>query len=126
MTFLQRRVVQIGDTGLDGVVEPLEAQVSLRGTLVQFGDVLAPPLCALLATVQHGGKNLLQSLGRQQAVLDMPGNEVVQLLHRHASPCAAGLSLPGLDRAGVVAVAVTLAGSQRHRARACRRRSRCR
>jgi hypothetical protein len=76
-TFLQTRVVQIGDTGLDGVVEPLETEVSLRGALVQFGDMLAPPLSALLAAVQYGGENFLQPLRSQQAVLDMPGNERV-------------------------------------------------
>jgi hypothetical protein len=48
----------------------------------------------------------------------MPGNELVQLLHRHASSNTACLALPGLGRAGVVAVSVALAGPQRHRARA--------
>jgi hypothetical protein len=54
---LQARVVQIGDTGLDGVIEPLEAEVSFDRALVQLGDMLAPPLGALLATVEHGGEN---------------------------------------------------------------------
>ncbi len=49
----------------------------------------------------------------------MPGNQVVQLIHWHASPRAAGVSLPGPDRTGVVTVSVTLAGSERHRARTC-------
>lgn len=82
--------------------------------------MLAPPLGALLAAVQHRGENLLQSLGSQQAVLDMAGNKGVQLFHRYASSNTAGLSLPGFGRAGVVAVSVTFAGPQRHRARAFR------
>ena len=64
-TFL--RVAEIGDTGLDGVVEPLETEVSLRGALVELGDMLAPPLSALLAAVQHGGESFLQPLGSQAA-----------------------------------------------------------
>jgi len=43
-TFLQARVVQIGDTGLDGVMEALEPEASLDGSLVQLGEMLAPPL----------------------------------------------------------------------------------
>jgi hypothetical protein len=108
-TLLQARIAQIGDTGLDGVIEAPEADVCLNGALVQLGDMLAPPLGALLAAVQHGGENFLQPLGSQQAVLDMPGNERVQLLHRHASPDASSLVLPGLGRAGVVAVAAIVA-----------------
>jgi hypothetical protein len=46
-------------------------------------------------------------------MLHMPGNERVQLLHRYALSDAASLALPGLGRAGVVAVAATLAGPQR-------------
>jgi hypothetical protein len=36
---------------LYGLIEPLEADVSFRSALVQFGDMLAPRLRALLATV---------------------------------------------------------------------------
>ena len=48
----------------------------------------------------------------------MAGDEVVQLLHRDRAALAAGLALPGLDRAGVVAIAPALAGAERHRAAA--------
>jgi len=51
--FLQRRVVQIGDAGLDGVIEPLEARVGLGGALVEFHDVLAAALGAFLAVIKH-------------------------------------------------------------------------
>jgi hypothetical protein len=59
-TLLQARVAQIGDPGLDGVIEPLEAEVSLDGALIQLGDVLAPPLGTLVAAVQYGSENFLQ------------------------------------------------------------------
>ena len=52
-TLLQRRVVQIGDARLDGVIEPLEAQVGLSGALIQFRDVFAATLGALLAVVER-------------------------------------------------------------------------
>ena len=60
--LLQRRVVQIGDAGLDGVIEPLEPQVGLGGALVQFGDVLAAALGALLAAVEHRGQHFFEPL----------------------------------------------------------------
>src|ERR1700686_5093208 len=69
-SLLKAGVVEIGDTGLDGVVEPLETEVSFRSALIQLGYMLAPPLGALMATVQYRGENLLQPLGSQQAVLD--------------------------------------------------------
>ncbi|MFE3838340.1 hypothetical protein [Pseudogemmobacter sonorensis] len=40
----QRRVVQIGNTCLDGVIEPLEAQFRFSGALVQLRDMLAAAL----------------------------------------------------------------------------------
>ena len=40
-------------TGLDSVVEPLEARVGLGRTLVQLGDMLAAPLDALLPAVEQ-------------------------------------------------------------------------
>ena len=118
MRSFKRRVVQIGDAGLDGVIEPLEPQVGLGGPLVQFGDMLAAALGALLAAVEHRGQHFFEPLGLKQAVLDMAGDEVVQLLHRDRAALAAGLALPRLDGAGVVAIAPALAGPERHRAAA--------
>ena len=103
--LLQRRGVEIGHAALDGVVEPLEPQVGLRGALVQFGKMLAAALGSLLPAIEHGCEDLLQPLRLKQAVFDMAGNEVVQLLHRDRAALAAGLALPGLDGAGVVAIA---------------------
>ena len=90
--LLQRRVVQVGDAGLDGVVEPLEAQVGFGGPLVQLGDVLAAALGALLPAVEDGGQHLLEPLRLKQAVRDVLGNQVVQLLHRDRAAFAAGLA----------------------------------
>ena len=94
-TLFQPRLAQIGDTCLYCIAEALEAEVSLRGTLVQLGDVLPPPIGAFLATVQHGGKNLLQALGGQQAMLDVLATRLSNLsidtLRRvqPVSPCRA-------------------------------------
>ena len=48
----------------------------------------------------------------------MAGDKVVELLHRDRAALAAGLALPRLDGAGVVAIAPALAGAERHRAAA--------
>ena len=116
--LLQRRVVQIGDAALDGVIEPLEPQIGLGGPLVQLGDMLAAALGAFLPAVEHGRQHFLEPFRLKQPVLDMAGNEVVQLLHRDRAALAAGLALPRLDGAGVVAIAPALAGPERHGAAA--------
>ena len=51
--LLQGRVIKVGDTAFDGVVKALEPRIGFGGALVQFGDVLAPTLGALLAAVKH-------------------------------------------------------------------------
>ena len=53
-TVLEVRVVQVGDAALDGVVKPLEAEVGFGRPLVQFGDMLATALGALLPPVKNG------------------------------------------------------------------------
>ena len=49
--------VEIGHAGLDGVEEPVEALVGLGDALVQFGQVLAAALGALLASVENAGED---------------------------------------------------------------------
>ena len=44
----------------------------------------------------------------------MTGDKIVQFLHRHGHAFASGRTLPGLGRAGVVAVAPALAGADGH------------
>ncbi|WGJ15143.1 hypothetical protein QEV83_02210 [Methylocapsa sp. D3K7] len=51
-SLLERRIVQIGDAGLDGVIEPLQPQFCFGRPLVQFGDMLAPAFGALLAAIE--------------------------------------------------------------------------
>jgi hypothetical protein len=50
----------------------------------------------------------------QKAALDVIGNEGVELLHRHGAALTTGLALTGFGRAGVVPVASSLPGPQRH------------
>ena len=61
--LLQRRVVQVGDADLDGVIEPLEPQIGLGGALVQFGDMLAAAFGSLLAAVEHRGQHFFEAFG---------------------------------------------------------------
>src|SRR5208283_1184428 len=116
--LFQRRVVEIGDPGLDGVVEPLEPQVGLGRALVQLGDVLAAALGPLLPVVENGGQDFLEPLRLEQAVGDVLRYKTVQLLHRDRPALAAGLALPRPDRTGVVAIPPSLPGPERHRATA--------
>jgi hypothetical protein len=60
---LERRVVQVGNARLDGVVEALEARFRLRRTPVQFADVLALALGSLLPPVEDHGEDRFQPLG---------------------------------------------------------------
>nr|WP_245427392.1 hypothetical protein [Roseiarcus fermentans] len=112
--LLQRRVVQIGDAGLDGVIEPLEPQASFGSTLVQLVDVLAAAPGAFLPAVEDGRQNLLEPLRLEQTVGDVLDHEAVQLLHRDRPAIAAGLAFPRLDRASVVAISPSLPGPERH------------
>jgi hypothetical protein len=113
-SVLEGRVVQIGNPGFDGVVEALEAQLRLGSAFVQFGDVLAAAFGALLTPVQKRGEDFFEALVIEKPILQMAGNQIVQLLHRDRAAFAAGLALPGFDRAGVIAIAPGLPGPQRH------------
>ncbi|WP_157693312.1 hypothetical protein [Granulibacter bethesdensis] len=53
--LLERRVVQIGDACLDGVVEALEAHVRFDRSPLQFGDML-PTTPGLLVTAAERGE----------------------------------------------------------------------
>lgn len=61
--FLERRIVQIGDAGLDCVIEPLQPQICFGRQLVQFGDMFAPALGPLLATVEDRGQHFFEAFG---------------------------------------------------------------
>ncbi|MDG5972165.1 hypothetical protein JAGODDHD_02927 [Sphingomonas paucimobilis] len=112
--LLERRVVQIGDACLDGVIEPLEARFRFGRLPLQRGDVFATAFRLILAATEDAAKQLLQPSGIEQAFLDMADHHIVELVHGDGASLAAGLPLPRLDRAGIVAVAATLAGADGH------------
>ncbi|WP_245439452.1 hypothetical protein [Aminobacter sp. MSH1] len=80
--------------------------------------MFAAPLGLILAASKNAAKQLFQTVGIEQAVLDMIDHHVVELVHGDRAALAAGFALPRLDRAGVVAVAAALAGADGHRATA--------
>ncbi|MEN2987356.1 hypothetical protein WG926_03510 [Tistrella sp. BH-R2-4] len=63
----QRRVVQIGNPRLDGVIETLEAQFRFGGSPPQFGDMLAKALGLIFAAAEDAAKQLHQPVGIEQA-----------------------------------------------------------
>nr|WP_041794807.1 hypothetical protein [Pararhodospirillum photometricum] len=76
--------------------------------------MLLPTLSPLVPAVEDRSQNLLQPVGLEQPILDMAGDDAVELLHRDRAARAAGFALPRLDRAGVVAIAPALAGADGH------------
>lgn len=54
---------------------------------------------ALLSTVKHTRKDLLETFGLQQSQLDVLGHNAVQFFHRNGTTLAAGHNLPGLGAA---------------------------
>ncbi len=115
---LERRVVQVGNARLDGVVEALEAGFGFRRTPVQFANVLMLALGSLLPPVEHCGEDRFQSVGLEETVFEMAGDKIVQLAHRHRHTLAGCRSLPGFHRTGVVTIAPALAGADGHGAAA--------
>jgi hypothetical protein len=70
--LLQRRIVETGDAGLDGVIEPFQAEFGLGGALAQLGDVRAAALGAFLPAFENGCQNLLEPLRLKQTICDVP------------------------------------------------------
>ncbi|MDF1806336.1 MAG: hypothetical protein P1U60_08165 [Hyphomonas sp.] len=116
--LFQRRIVEVGDADLDGVVKAFQPQLRFRCPPVQFGDVLTAALSALLPSVEHIDENLFQPIRRQQTLLQMLSNQRIELIHRDCPALAASLALTRLDRAGVVAVTPALASADGHGAAA--------
>ncbi|MDD2876268.1 MAG: hypothetical protein PHT60_03460 [Acidiphilium sp.] len=111
---LERRVVQVGDTRLDGVVEALEARFGFGRTPVQFANVLMLALGSLLSPVEHCGEDRFQPLGLEETVFKMAGDKIVQLVHRHGHTFAGCRPLSGFHRTGVITIAPALAGADGH------------
>ncbi|WP_025031611.1 hypothetical protein [Nitratireductor aquibiodomus] len=110
----KRRVVQVGHACLYGVVEALQAQFRFGRSPLQFGDVLASTFGLILAAAEDAAEQHFKPVGIKQAVLNMADHHVVQLVHGDRAALAARLALPGLDRAGIVAVAAALASADGH------------
>jgi hypothetical protein len=72
-------------------------------------------LGSLLPPVEHCGEDRFQPFGLEETVFEMVGDKIVQLGHRHRHAFAAGRSLPGFGRAGIVTIAPALAGADGHR-----------
>jgi hypothetical protein len=68
--FAQRRVVQVGDAGFDGVVKALQAQLGCSGSLVELRNVLALALAAFLPPGEDRGEDRFQSGGDRDDLFD--------------------------------------------------------
>lgn len=73
-----------------------------------------PSLGLLAGAVEHMRQKSLKPLGLQQALLDVVGDESVELVHWNSAARTASLALAGFGAAGVVTVAAALAGAERH------------
>ena len=80
--------------------------------------MLAAPVAALLSTIQNLGQHILQPVGIEQPVGQIVCDQIVQPLHRNRHALAGGRALPRLHRTGIIAIAPTLPGANRHRAAA--------
>src|SRR5690606_1594669 len=65
---LLQRIVQFGNAGLDGVVEPVQTLLGFADTLVKLGQMLTAALGAFLAAVEDAGKDGFQPLGLKPSV----------------------------------------------------------
>ena len=117
-TVLERRVVQVGDACLNGVVEALEARFGFRRTPVQFANVLMLALRPLLPPVEDCSEDRFQPFGLEQTVFQMTGDKIVQLVHWHRHAFAGCRPLPGFHRTGVITIAPALACADGHGAAA--------
>jgi hypothetical protein len=94
--LFQAGSVEVGDAELAGVKEAVEALVGLSDPLVQFGQVVAAALGALLAAVEDARKDGFQSLGLKQAVFQMARDPLIEPVHGDRAALAARFALPGL------------------------------
>ena len=115
----ERRIVEISDAALNGVVKALQSRLCGGGAVDQFRGMRAPAFVPLLAPVEMDREQVSQPLGLEEPLLQMLGHQMVEPVHLHRAALAASLALPRGGRAGVVAIVLGLArGAQRHRAAA--------
>lgn len=118
MRSFAKGVILVRRARFNGVKETAEPLVGLRDSPVKLGKMLTAALGAPLPPVDDAGEHGFQSLGLEQAITDVIGDQMVQLVHRDRAALAAGLAPPRLGRAGVIAVCrsrAALAGAQSHR-----------
>ncbi|HEX3701253.1 MAG TPA: hypothetical protein VHV27_11335 [Phenylobacterium sp.] len=115
---LQRFVTDVGHTALDGLVEPLQPRIGLGRLPAQLTHLSCTACGSLLPAVEEDAQDLLQPGGIKQSLLQVLRHQVVQPSHRDRAALAAGLPLPGGDRAGVVTIAPGLSGADGHGAAA--------
>nr|WP_254692970.1 hypothetical protein [Shinella daejeonensis] len=113
--LLQRRIIQIGHSRLDGIVEPLQAQFRFCGPSFQLIDVLLAPFGLFRAAAENAAEEVLKPFRIKQPIFNMVDDHGVELVHRDRSAFTTCLALSGLDGTGIVAVASAFAGADGHR-----------
>jgi len=73
----QQGIGEIGDTVLDGVLEPLEFGIGLGRPLAQFGDMQLSSLGALGAAIEYVRQKLLKTLRPQQTLFDVLCDQII-------------------------------------------------
>jgi len=76
--ILQHGIGEIGDTVLDGIIEPLEFGICLGRPLTKVGNVRPSALGALGTAIEHVRQKLLKTLGLQQTLLDVLRDQIVE------------------------------------------------
>ncbi|MGJ0452360.1 MAG: hypothetical protein ACR65T_03885 [Methylocystis sp.] len=112
--LFQRRVVEVGHTAFDGAVKAAQTGVCFGGASVEFGDMFAATLGAVLPPVENGGQDFGKAIRVKQAAFQMAGDEIVEFFHWNRPTLAAGVALPGGGRATVIAIAPAFAGADGH------------
>ena len=84
-SLFQGIVTQIGNAGLDGLIESVEPLFGFGDPLVEFGKMLAATLGALLAAIEDAGEDGFQPLGLKQARFQMARDQLVEPVHQEAT-----------------------------------------
>ncbi|MGO8740606.1 hypothetical protein [Rhodoblastus sp.] len=97
-----QNVVEIGDAVLDHFVKPLQLFFRLGDFRLQRGNA-AVDFERLLSSPRRGrGEDRCQPLRLEQALGQMLGHQIVELLHRNRAALAGGLALTGAGRARII------------------------
>ena len=116
--ILECRIGNIGDTVFDSLVNLPKPPLSFTKLLSQRRETLRLIGIARGLPLDQAGQQRADALRRQQLFDDLPGNNIIEPVHRHGSPFAGDLALLGACTARVVAIAAGLACTQCHAAAA--------